>query len=100
MSDTLRTVRWSLGDDRHRSGYLWLPWGRESPEDVLWESIRRRNIEPSLRAAFQVTTPLWYGLWIDSPLTATQCALLRDLFHEAARWSRPWMSPSGISHRR
>jgi hypothetical protein len=85
MADTLQTVHWSLGDDGHRSGDMWLPQGRRSLEEVLRESIRRLGLEQRMRSAFQVTKPLWYGLWIDSPLTATQCSLLRDVLKEAAR---------------
>jgi hypothetical protein len=85
MADTLQTVHWSLGTDGRNSGELWLPEGLESHEKALWESIRRLGLEQRLRSAFQVTRPLWYGLWIDSPLTATQCSLLRDVFRETAR---------------
>jgi Zn ribbon nucleic-acid-binding protein len=85
MADAIQTVQWSLGAVGARRGDLWLPEGRESLEDVFWASIRRLGLEPRMQSAFQVTTPLWYGLWIDSPLSAEQCALLRDVFTEAAR---------------
>jgi Zn ribbon nucleic-acid-binding protein len=85
MSDTIQTVRWSLGTDSHLSGQLWLPEWRESIEDVLWKAIRRLGLEERMRAAFHLTAPLWYGLWIGSPLTAAQCSLLRDVLTEAAQ---------------
>lgn len=59
---------------------MWVPPGRERPNEVLWDSIRRTGIESSLRAAFHVTDPLWYGFWVDSPLTREQCGLLSTLF--------------------
>jgi Zn ribbon nucleic-acid-binding protein len=85
MSDTIQTVRWSLGTDSHLSGQFSLPDWREPIDDVLWKSIRRLGLEERIRAAFQMTAPLWYGLWIGNPLTAAQCSLLRDVFMEAAR---------------
>jgi hypothetical protein len=85
MSDMFQTVRWSLGADGRKSGQFWLPEGRESLDDVLWESIQRLGLEQRTRAAFQITAPLWYGLWMSDPLSDVQCALLRDLFAEAAR---------------
>ena len=85
MADTLQTVRWSLGTDGPRRGDLWLPDGRRPIEDVLWESIRGLGLEQGMRTAFQITVPLWYGLWINSPLTAAQCSLLQAVLTEAAR---------------
>lgn len=85
MSDTIQMVCWFLGDDERRQGNLWLPWGIESPEDVLWKAVRRLGLEQRIRSAFQVTRPLWYGLWIQSPLTAGQCLLLRAMFAEAVQ---------------
>jgi hypothetical protein len=85
MSDTFQVVRWTLGADGRQSGQFWLPEGRKSLEDVLWESIRRLGLEQRMRAAFQITAPLWYGLWICDPLTDEQCSLLHDVLAEAAR---------------
>lgn len=85
MSDTFQMVRWSLGDDERRKGNLWLPWRVESPDDILWKAMRRLGLEPRIRSAFQVTRPLWYGLWIQSPLTVGQCSLLRAIFTEVVR---------------
>jgi len=64
---------------------MWVPEGRDSLEDVLWRSICHSGLEERMRSAFHVTTPLWYGLWIGSPLTVIQCSLLRDVFTETAR---------------
>jgi hypothetical protein len=85
MSDTIQTVRWTLGADSRQSGEFWLPDWRKPIEDVLWESIRRLGLEERMRTAFHVTVPLWYGLWIGNPLTAAQCSLLHDVLTEAAR---------------
>lgn len=78
MSDTIQAVSWSLNGSA--PGTFYLAPGRERPNDVLWESIGRTGIEAELRSAFQITDPLWYGLWIDSPLTAQQSRLLHILF--------------------
>src|SRR5262245_28592845 len=85
MSDTIQTVRWALAVDSLQSGQFWLPEWRESIEDVLWKSIRRLGLEERIRAAFHMTTPLWYGLWISDPLTTTQSSLLHDVLTEAIR---------------
>jgi Zn ribbon nucleic-acid-binding protein len=85
MSDTIQSVRWALGADSHESGQFWLPEWRESIEDVLWESIRRLALEERMRAAFHMTEPIWYGLWISGTLTTTQCSLLHDVLTEAVR---------------
>ncbi len=85
MADTLQTVQWSLGADGHRGGGLWLPPGYQPIEDVLWESIRGLGLEQRMRATFEITEPLWYGLWIGSPLTANQCSLLQAVLTETAR---------------
>src|SRR5687768_10691321 len=93
MSDTIQTVRWSLGPNHRRSSDLWLPSGRERPDDVLWASIRRTGLEGPLREAFQVTDPLWYGFWMDSPLTQGQCALLRTLLSDVAASTPRYRQP-------
>src|SRR5262245_30186182 len=80
MSDTIQVVSWSLGEEV--KGQLYLPPGRECPNDVLRESFDRTGVEPQLRRAFQITDPLWYGLWVDSPLTADQCRLLHTVFSD------------------
>ncbi len=50
---------------------------------LLWNVIEKRNLETRLREAFKITTPLWYGFWIDSPLRRRQCEVLHELFNEA-----------------
>jgi hypothetical protein len=85
MADTFQTVSWSLGADARRSGYMCLAEGYESTEELLRESIRRLSLEHAMRSEFLDTKPLWYGLCIDSPLTKTQCSLLRDVLTELAR---------------
>jgi hypothetical protein len=83
MSDTAQTVQWSVGESGGPSGNLWWPSGREQPEEMLWGSIRRLALEDQLRAEFEVTQPLFYGLWIRSPLSGSQCSLLRAVFADA-----------------
>jgi hypothetical protein len=80
MSDTIQTVSWSLNNGA--AGHLYLPPGRERPNDVLWESIDRTGIEAELKSAFRITDPLWYGLWMDSPLTPIQSRVLHTMFSD------------------
>ena len=42
-----------------------------------------RALLASIRQAFPRTTPIWYGLWIDSPLQVHQCELLIQLFEQS-----------------
>jgi formylglycine-generating enzyme required for sulfatase activity len=55
----------------------------EELDDELWNIIERRNLETRLRATFPVTTPLWYGLWINSPLQRPQSEFLHELLDAA-----------------
>lgn len=55
----------------------------EDLDRQLWGIIERRNLEQRLRAAFPVTTPLWYGFWINSPLRRVQAEFLHDLLDAA-----------------
>src|SRR5579871_5040504 len=83
MSDTIQTVRWNLGKKIDVAERMWLPDDvhvRERPNELLWQSIRRTGIESQLRRAFRVTDPLWYGFWIDSPLSDAQCRVLLARF--------------------
>ena len=52
-----------------------------SPErdEQLWSVIQERGLKARLRAAFPVTTPLWFGFWIESPLRKLQAELLHEL---------------------
>lgn len=83
MADTIQTVRWWFDSSKAEQDHLWISW-REDPDLILWESIRRNDIEQQLREAFQVTDPLWYGFWINSPLTPTQCQLLSLMLSDVA----------------
>lgn len=88
MADTLQTVRWSLTGDAARGGFLAPPVARERPNDVRWHSIRRTTLEEKLRSEFHFTEPVWYGLWLNSPLTREQCVLLRTLLTDVAVLAR------------
>ena len=57
----------------------------DSPEldEQLWKIIESKNLEERMRSLFPVTTPLWYGFWINSPLQRTHCEFLHKLFGEA-----------------
>jgi formylglycine-generating enzyme required for sulfatase activity len=55
----------------------------------LWGIIEQRNLEDRLRAAFPVTTPLWYGFWINSPLRRVQAEFLHELLDAACDHDDP-----------
>ncbi len=55
----------------------------EELDQQLWRIIEQRNLEDRLRAAFPVTTPLWYGFWINSPLRRVQAEFLHELLDAA-----------------
>ena len=55
----------------------------------LWGVIEQRNLEHRLRSAFPVTTPLWYGLWINSPLKRVQAEFLHELLNAACDHDDP-----------
>lgn len=41
--------------------------------------IKLRNLEPSFRLLFPVTKPLWFGFWIQSPLSWEQAKFLHEM---------------------
>src|SRR5258708_2964393 len=45
----------------------------------LWEIVKQRNLEDQLRSTFLVTTPLWYGFWITTPLQRPQAIFLHEV---------------------
>jgi hypothetical protein len=85
MADTIQGVQWSLGADERRAGFLWFPGGRQDPEEVLVEAVYHAKLGNRLCEAFPRTRPFWYGLWIESPLTAPQCSVLQELYREVLR---------------
>jgi hypothetical protein len=48
-------------------------------QSALLDSINTRGFERQFRDNFIATKPLWYGLWISSPLTRAQLELLRSI---------------------
>jgi formylglycine-generating enzyme required for sulfatase activity len=58
-------------------------------DDQLWKIIEEHGWEDRLRSAFQVTTPLWYGFWIESPLRRLQAEFLYDLLNLACDHDDP-----------
>jgi formylglycine-generating enzyme required for sulfatase activity len=61
----------------------------EELEQQLWQIIQDRNLEDQLRAAFPVTTPLWYGFWVHSPLRRLQAEFLHELLDAACDYDDP-----------
>jgi formylglycine-generating enzyme required for sulfatase activity len=64
-------------------GHLDVWPGSEDLDRQLWGIIEQRNLEQRLRSAFPVTTPLWYGFWINSPLRRVQAEFLHELLGAA-----------------
>jgi hypothetical protein len=60
-------------------GYLLLEPEDTRVESALRDSINTRGFERQFRDNFVATKPLWYGLWISSPLTRPQLELLRAI---------------------
>ena len=61
----------------------------EELDEQLWRIIEQRNLEGRLRSAFPVTTPLWYGFWIHSPLRRVQAEFLYELLEAACDHDDP-----------
>ena len=67
-----------------------------SLDELLWKVIERYDLEDQLRDAFQLTDPLWFGFWMDSPLDRKQCRCLLDLLSKALPqlWEKPEDDPA------
>lgn len=67
--------------------------------DRFHEDLASAASNPGLRAElvaeFSVTTPLWYGLWMDSPLRPVQLDLLARLFGGLAAASESYREQLG-----
>jgi formylglycine-generating enzyme required for sulfatase activity len=61
----------------------------EELDRQLWGVIEQRNLGDRLRAAFPVTTPLWYGFWINTPLRRVQAEFLQELLDAACDHDDP-----------
>ncbi|QDT57361.1 Serine/threonine-protein kinase pkn1 [Caulifigura coniformis] len=55
----------------------------ENLEKVLQKTLKQTGMKKRFSQLFHLTTPLWYGLWIDSPLKPEQSRLLAELFRAA-----------------
>ena len=64
-------------------GHLHLLPDSQELNEALWWVIHNRDLEQTVFAVFPQTTPLWYGLWINSPLQKTQIELLHELLGHA-----------------
>lgn len=71
--------------------YGWLEISADSAEleEQLWKIIEERGLEDRFRALFHVTTPLVYGLWIESPLQRMQASLLYELIEPICDFNDP-----------
>lgn len=91
MSDLIPAISWNIGArDGSPSGRFLLTWGRRPLEELLWEAIRQNELQPRLADLFQVTCPLWYAFWMDSPLSSEQGDLLHDLLLAVAAMPDCW----------
>ncbi|PQO45206.1 hypothetical protein C5Y93_14675 [Blastopirellula marina] len=60
-------------------GYLLQRPHWRSLEEEVWQAIEQCDLEAEVRSAFPITTPLWYGFWIESPLRPHHRDILRKL---------------------
>ncbi len=68
-------------------GYIYINPELRQLDKQLREIAERQGLVERIHKSFVVTSPLWYGFWIESPLSNSQCQLLRELFktfHKAA----------------
>src|SRR5688572_15014911 len=92
MADTIRGVVWHLEKTQDATlqleGFLSWPWRVGFPGERQWliqllqEIVVRKELQLSLQANFEITHPMWFGLWIRSPLNISQCSLLHGLLRE------------------
>lgn len=83
-------VRTELGIDVAGCfGHLDIRPDSDDLDRQLWGIIEQRNLEDRLRAAFPVTTPLWYGFWINSLQRRVQCEFLYELLNAACDHDDP-----------
>jgi Zn ribbon nucleic-acid-binding protein len=48
-------------------------------DEALWRVLRNHELEHAFFAIFPQTTPLWYGIWINSPLQKNHVELLQEV---------------------
>src|SRR3569833_655972 len=80
MSDYRKSVSWSLkieGIEQALSG-AWILLGRLGA-DPFADRIARLGLADRYRSAYRQTDPVYYGWFIESPLTVEQVELLRTL---------------------
>ena len=92
MADTIRGGWWHLektpDETLHLDGFLSWPWRVGFPGEHKWliqllqEIVAHKELQLSLQANFEITQPVWFGLWIRSPLNKSECSLLHDLLLE------------------
>ena len=61
-------------------------------EAALRSAIARHRLEAAYAGAFPKTSPLWYGLWIASPLSHAQLAILGTVLPELPEGNLPHMA--------
>lgn len=78
MSDTIDGVLWTLeaGDGQ----FFRLPECHESWDANFLHAIQASNSQIRINNSFHNTHPLWYGLWMQSPLSPQQCDILCTVF--------------------
>lgn len=52
----------------------------EETEKLLQEQVMKKGLGRQISEHFPITTLLWYGFWIESPLRRPQCEVLLKLF--------------------
>ncbi|MBB6052636.1 hypothetical protein [Armatimonas rosea] len=80
MADTLPGILWHLeGSPR---AFLPCEFFTEQGAALLELLIGLAGVREQFDAAFEKTTPRWWGLWVHSPLTPEQCLLLYKVFEQ------------------
>lgn len=81
----------SMLDTRIAGCFGYLEVSPDSPEldEQLWKIIDERDLGDRLKSTFLVTTPLWYGFWIESPLRRLHAELLHELLDAACDHDDP-----------
>jgi hypothetical protein len=80
MADTQPHILWRLeGSPR---AFLPCEFFTEKGAALLELMIGLAGVREQFDAAFEKTTPRWWGLWVRSPLTPEQCHLLYSVFEQ------------------
>ncbi|MGN6368902.1 MAG: hypothetical protein ACTHN5_11640 [Phycisphaerae bacterium] len=66
-------------------GVLRLEARSDELERSIREAVEQLGLEEAMRQHFLPTRPMWYGLWVKSPLSAEAAGILRRVLEEVLR---------------